>query len=76
MAKVNQIVIDEKGNMKVEFSCYEGGECVLHEEKLREELVALGIAITVDSVKRKAPAQIEEETRTGQASSPRARVKS
>jgi len=66
MAKVNKVIVDEKGNLQVEFSCYDGNECRVEEERFRRELAELGLAVKVDSFKPKSPQQIEAERKTQQ----------
>jgi len=62
MPKVNSVIVDEKGDLQVEFSCYEGTACRVEEDKLRRALAELGLAVQVEWLKPKSPQQIEAET--------------
>jgi len=50
MAKNIRIDIDEKGNVRADFSGYSGDSCLLDEEKLRKALEELGLQADVQEV--------------------------
>ena len=63
MARINRLVIDETGDIDVEFSCYEGNACRVEEDKLRRTLAELGLAVEVEWLKPKSSEQTAAEVR-------------
>jgi hypothetical protein len=63
----NHIIIDEKGNIQVDFYGYEGETCLKVEQKLKEALEELGLQVEVRSSKPKSSAQIQEELTQAQS---------
>lgn len=57
----NRIIIDEKGNIHVDFYGYEGDTCLEAEQKLKKTLEELGLRVEVKSSEPKSQAQIQQE---------------
>lgn len=56
MTRVIQTIIDESGNVNLDFEGFAGDDCVLEERRLREGLAALGLRVDAPSPRRKAAA--------------------
>lgn len=57
----NRIIVDEKGNIQVDFYGYEGDACLKAEERLKKVLEELGLHVEVKSSEPKTQAQIQAE---------------
>lgn len=73
MAEMIRVVVDEKGNVHVEFVGYAGSSCQIEEEKLRRQLAELGLVGEVEGCRLKTPVEIEAEVGKG-SPKPRGRV--
>jgi len=73
--KVAQVVIDERGDVHLEFSGYEGQACRIDEEKLRQGLAELGLRAQIDQLRLKDLQEIAAEIAPEQVGSLKAKSK-
>lgn len=60
--KTIRALIDERGDVHIDFVGYAGEECALAEEELRRALAELGLLTRVEALRHKSPGEIAAET--------------
>ena len=60
--KTIKAIVDEKGNVHVDFVGYVGEECAAAEEAFRRALAEFGLSVTLTALRRKDPDDMGAQT--------------
>jgi len=60
MSKIIQTTIDASGDVHLDFSGFVGRECQVEESRFREQLAALGLAVT-PNIAGKVPSPLKDQ---------------